>query len=326
MNRKNASLFTLPQKLRTACPPHVASGVSVRSLMLDVMIALLPALGVSIYFSGLRALLLVLVCMGCCAGFELLYQLLMKKPVRLADLSACVTGMLLAMTLPVSAPYWMAAIGCFFAIVVVKQLYGGLGKNFMNPALAGRVFLLSFPALMNTWSTVAVDAVTSATALVSLKQGILPASSLSELLIGANGGSLGEVSAIALLLGGLYLILRKTISPRIPVAFLGTVAALTYLFPRGGNEPLEWMCCCLLSGGLLLGAIFMATDPVTSPVTPVGQLLYGVGGGALTVFLRYFGAYPEGVGFAILIMNALVWLLDKAGMSRRFGSKGGHKA
>lgn len=328
MSSPKSSLFTLPAKFRTASAPHIASGIGVRTLMLDVLIALLPALGVSVYFFGLRALILVLVCMGSCVVFELACCLLMKKAVSVGDLSACVTGMLLAMTLPVSAPYWMAVIGCLFAIVVVKQLYGGLGKNFMNPALAGRVFLLSFPALMNTWVSAgsgAADAVTSATPLVSLKQGLLPGSSLSELLVGAHSGSLGEVSAIALILGGLYLILRKTISPRIPVCFLGTVALLTFLFPRGGNDPLEWMCYSLLSGGLLLAAIFMATDCVTSPVTPAGQILYAVGCGALTVFLRYFGAFPEGAGFAILIMNALVWLLDKAGMPRRVRAKGGQE-
>lgn len=317
-----------PSASQKAFPaPHISSGESVRTLMLDTMVALLPSLGVSTYFFGPRVLLLVLVCMVSCVVFELVYRLLLHKPVGVGDLSACVTGMLLAMCLPASAPYWMAVTGCFFAIVVVKQLYGGLGKNFMNPALAGRVFLFSFPALMNSWVSAgtdfwpglstAADAVTSATPMVSLQQGLLPELSLRELLIGAHSGSLGEVSSIALILGGAYLILRKTISPRIPVFYIGTVAALTLLFPRGGNDPLEWMLYSLLSGGLLLAALFMATDPVTSPVTPWGQVLYAVGCGALTVFLRYFGAYPEGAGFAVLIMNALVWLLDRAGMPRR---------
>lgn len=329
----------LPKKFRAAPAPHIASGESVRGIMLDVMVALLPSLGVSTYFFGPRVLLLVLVCMISCVAFEFLYRFLLKKTVSIGDLSACVTGMLLAMCLPASAPYWMAVVGCFFAIVVVKQLYGGLGKNFMNPALAGRLFLFSFPALMNTWVSAgtdfwpglgaAADAVTSATPMASLQQGLLPELSLRELLIGAHAGSLGEVSSIALVLGGFYLILRKTISPRIPFWYIGTVAALTCLFPRGGNAPLEWMLYSLLSGGLLLGAFFMATDYVTSPVTPVGQVLYAVGCGALTVFLRYFGAYPEGVGFAILIMNALVWLFDKAGIPHRYGAprfqkKGGH--
>lgn len=335
--------FTHPPKFTVASSPHITSGESVRGAMLDVIIALLPSLGVSTYFFGPRVLVMTVVCMVACVAFEFLYRLLMKKYVSIGDLSACVTGMLLAMCLPANAPYWMAIIGCFFAIVVVKQLYGGLGKNFMNPALAGRVFLFSFPSLMNTWVNagtdfwtgleMTVDAVTSATPMASLHQGILPDITLQEMLIGAHGGSLGEVSAIALILGGLYLVLRKVITLRIPLFYIGTVAVLTYLFPLGGNDPLEWMLYNLLGGGLLLGAIFMATDYVTSPVTTKGQIIYAIGCGGLTVFLRYFGVYPEGVSFAILIMNAFVWLLDKAGMPHRFGTphfwnkkKGGDKA
>lgn len=322
--------FAHPSKFTVASSPHITSGESVRGTMLDVMIALLPSLGVSTYFFGPRVLVMTLICMVTCVAFEFLYRLLMKKYISIGDLSACVTGMLLAMCLPVNAPYWMAMIGCFFAIVVVKQLYGGLGKNFMNPALAGRVFLFSFPSLMNTWASagtdfwpsleMTVDAVTSATPMASLHQGVIPELTLSEMLIGAHGGSLGEVSSIALILGGIYLMLRKVISLRIPLLYIGTVAALTYVFPLGGNAPLEWMLYNLLSGGLLLGAIFMATDYVTSPVTPKGQIIYAIGCGGLTVFLRYFGAYPEGVSFAILIMNASVWLLDKAGMPHRYGA------
>lgn len=322
--------FIHPQKFTVASSPHITSGENVRGAMLDVMIALLPALGVSAYFFGPRVLIMTLVCMVACVTFEFLYRLLLKKHISIGDLSACVTGMLLAMCLPVNAPYWIAIIGCFFAIVVVKQLYGGLGKNFMNPALAGRVFLFSFPTLMNTWVTtgtdfwpsldMTVDAVTAATPMASLHQGVIPNFTIREMLIGAHGGSLGEVSSIALILGGIYLILRKTISLRIPFWYIGTVAALTYLFPRGGNVPLEWMLYNLLGGGLLLGAIFMATDYVTSPVTPKGQIIYAIGCGGLTVFLRYFGTYPEGVSFAILIMNAFVWLFDKVGMPHRYGT------
>lgn len=335
--------FTQPPQFTVASSPHIFSGESVHGTMLDVMIALIPALGVSTYFFGPRVLLMAAVCMVGCTGFECLYRLLMKKTQCAGDLSACVTGLLLAMCLPVNAPYWMALVGCFFAIVVVKQLYGGLGKNFMNPALAGRVFLFSFPALMNTWSAAgtdfwpdlvsAADAVTSATPMASLHQGLLPDLTLREMLIGAHGGSMGEISAIALILGGLYLVLRRVISLRIPLWYLGTVAVLTFLFPLGGNDPLDWMLYNLLGGGLLLGAIFMATDYVTSPVTPRGQVLFAIGCGGLTVFLRYFGVYPEGVSFAILIMNAFVWLLDKAGMPHRYGTphfrkkqEGGKKA
>lgn len=309
--------------------PHITSGDSTRGVMLDVIIALIPALGVSTYFFGPRVLLMLLVSVVSCVAFEFLYRLLMKKSGSIGDLSACVTGILLAMCLPVNAPYWVVVIGAFFAIVVVKQLYGGLGKNFMNPALAGRVFLFSFPAIMNRFAsagtefwtglTGAADAVTSATPMASLHQGVLPDVTLRQMLLGAHGGSMGEVPAAMLILGGIYLLMRKVITLRIPLCYLGTVAVLTFAFPLGGNPPLQWMLYNLLGGGLLLGAIFMATDYVTSPVTPVGQILYAVGCGGLTVFLRYFGAYPEGVSFAILIMNAFVWLFDKAGMRRPYG-------
>lgn len=322
--------YKLPPRFTVASSPHIVSGESVWGNMLDVMIALVPSLGVSTYFFGPRTLIMTLISMAACVLFEFLYRLLMKKRRSIGDLSACVTGMLLAMCLPVNAPYWMAVIGSFFAIVVVKQLYGGIGKNFMNPALAGRVFLFSFPALMNSfaaagtdfWSGLgsAVDAVTAATPMASLHQGLLPDLTLRDMLVGAHGGSLGEVSAIALIAGGIYLLLRKVITLRIPVCYLGTVAVLTFLFPLGGNDRLDWMLYNLLGGGLLLGAIFMATDYVTSPVTSRGQIIYAVGCGALTVFLRYFGVYPEGVSFAILIMNAFAALIDKAGMPHRFGT------
>jgi electron transport complex protein RnfD len=311
--------------------------------MLDVMVALVPALCVSTYFFGPRVLLMALVTVAACVAFEYLYRRLLHKERTIGDLSACVTGLLLAMCLPVNAPYWMAVVGAFFAIVIVKQLYGGLGKNFMNPALAGRVFLFSFPALMNSWVTAgtsywaglgsAADAVTSATPMASLHQGVLPSLTLREMLVGAHGGSMGEVSAAMLILGGIYLVVRKVITPRIPLCYLGTVALLTFLFPLGGNGRLDWMLYNLLGGGLMLGAIFMATDYVTSPVTPTGQVLYAVGCGALTVFLRYFGTYPEGVSFAILVMNAFAWLFDKARLPHRFGTprlwqrkKGGERA
>ncbi len=313
-----------------ASSPHITSGETVRGIMVDVMVALIPSLGVSTYFFGPRVLIMTAIAMVSCVLFELLYRLALRKPQSVGDLSACVTGMLLAMCLPVTAPYWIAIVGSFFAIVVVKQLYGGLGKNFMNPALAGRVFLFSFPALMSNWAVAGTDfwtgfgmqadATTAATPMASLHQGLIPNYSLQEMLIGAHGGSLGEVSSIALLLGGLYLVCRKVISPRIPLCFLGTVAVLTYLFPLNGNDPMDWMLYNLLSGGLLLGAIFMATDYVTSPITPVGQILFAVGCGGLTVFLRYFGAYPEGVSSAILIMNVFVRLFDKVGLPHRFGA------
>ena len=320
----------MTDKFIVSSSPHIRAKEDTTSIMLDVIIALLPALAVAVYFFGLRALTLTLWSILCCVFFEWGYRKLMKKTSSIRDLSAAVTGMLLALCLPVSAPYWVVLIGAFFAIVIVKQLFGGIGKNFMNPALAARAFLFSFPVIMTTWvkplsrlsvfgySAAEVDAITAATPMASLHAGTLPQQSLTDLLLGNTGGSLGEICAIALIVGGLYLILRRVISCRIPLIYLGTVAVLTFLFPRG-NDNLQWMLYNLLSGGLLLGAIFMATDYTTSPMLPAGQIIYAVGCGLLTVFIRYFGAYPEGVSYAILLMNACVWLIDKAVSRRRYG-------
>ena len=332
MSARKKSEFGRPFRFSVTSSPHIASGETIPGIMLDVMIALVPSLGVSTYFFGPRVPILVAVAIVCCVLFEILIRFLLRKPQSVGDLSACVTGMLLAMCLPPNAPYWLAIAGAFFAIVVAKQLYGGLGKNFLNPALTGYVFLkLSFPAQMNTWVAAGTEfwpsldmsadfSVTAVPPIITLHQGMLPNLSLQKMLIGAHGGNLGEVASIALILGGLYLICRRVISPRIPLLFLGTVAALTYLFPLGGNDRIDWMLYSLLSGGLLLGAFFMATDYVTSPVTAWGQAFYAVGCGLLTVFLRCFGAFPEGVCFAILLMNAFVRLFDKAGMPHRFGT------
>jgi len=294
-----------------------------------VIVALLPALVFSgFYFFGYRTFAVAGVSVVSCVLFEVLYRLLLRQRQTVGDLSAAVTGLLLAMTLPVTVPYWVVVVGAFFAIVIVKLLYGGLGKNFMNPALAGRVFLLSFPALVNVWAASrtypdlwnGLDAVTAATPMAALHSGTLPSATLLEMFTGIRGGAIGEVSAALLLLGGLYLAARRVIRLRIPVCFVGTVALLTYLFPAAGVQRMDWMLFQLMSGGLLLGAIFMATDPVTSPVTGRGQILYGVGCGALTVFLRYYGSYPDGTAFAILIMNAASWLLDRCFRPRRYGT------
>ncbi|MCL2031549.1 MAG: RnfABCDGE type electron transport complex subunit D [Oscillospiraceae bacterium] len=314
--------------------PHIHDEETTRSIMLDVCIGLLFPLALSTYYFELRALYLTTISVVCCVGFEYLYRRLMKKNNTTRDLSAVVTGMLLAFTLPVSAPYWVAAVGAFFAIVVVKQLYGGLGKNFMNPALSARAFLvISFPSYVSNFTEptflddnfsflVHPDAVSAATPLAALKQGMLPEDvTLQNLLFGEIPGSLGEVSSLMLLVGGLWLLVRRVITPRVPLSFLGTVAALTFLLAPPGVAPLEYMLFSLLSGGLMLGAIFMATDYSTSPVTKRGQILFGIGCGLLTVFLRDFSKMPEGVCFAILIMNTLVWALDKAGRARRFGEK-----
>ncbi|MDR1117141.1 MAG: RnfABCDGE type electron transport complex subunit D [Oscillospiraceae bacterium] len=307
--------------------PHSSAQDGTGSIMLDVIIALTPALIVSVFFFGMRALTLTLVSAAACIAFEWIYRRLMKKTSSVHDLSAVVTGILLAYNLPVNAPYWICIVGAAFAIIIVKQLYGGIGKNFMNPALTARAFLFSWPAIMNTFPAVftktpvfgSADAVTAATPLAALKTGALPDFSLVELFLGKHGGSLGETSALILLLGGVYLVLRRVISPRIPLCYIGTVAVITFIFPRGGNAPLTWMLYNLLSGGLMLGAIFMATDYSTSPITKTGKTLFGIGCGLLTVFIRYFGSYYEGVSYAILIMNACVWLLDKSARPRRYG-------
>ena len=316
--------------LRDLNAPFLTSGESFRAPMVDVIVALLPVLALSCYFFGMRALVMTLVSVATCVVAELLYGLLFRRPFSIHDMSAVVTGMLLAFCLPVTAPYWVVVLGGVFAIVVVKQLFGGLGRNFMNPALAARAFLCSFPVIMTTWAAPmqkvglgnTVDAVTSATILSYLHRGSIPAhlATPQELFLGRCAGSMGEVSALMILLGGVYLVLRKVISPRIPLCYLGTVALLTYLFPQGGSDPKTWMIYQLLSGGLMLGAVFMATDYVTSPVTRRGQTLYAIGCGVITVLIRYFGAYPEGVCCAILIMNTSASLLDHLCRPRPFGA------
>ena len=258
--------------------------------------------------------------------FEWGYRKLLKKPSSIHDLSACVTGMLLAMTLPPTAPLWLPVIGTFFAIVVVKQLYGGIGKNFLNPALAARAFLLaSYALLMGQYavpgSLAGIDGVTSATPLGFLyDEGALPAYiNMKSMFLGTIPGCIGEISTLALLVGFAYLLIRKVISWRIPTAFIGTVAVLTLIFGGQGFGHVEWAVYNVLAGGLVMGAVFMATDYATSPVTLNGQLLFGVGCGALTVLIRYFGGFPEGTTYAILIMNLCSWAIDKAFHRYQFG-------
>ncbi len=310
------------KNLIVSSSPHIRTPRDTRAIMLDVIIALAPALIASVIFFGFKALLVTAISVVSCVAFEYLYRKLMKKHCTIGDLSAVVTGMLLAFCLPVSTPWWVVVIGAFFSVVLVKQLFGGLGKNIWNPALTGRAFLLvSYALIMTSWTPTNfqnVDAATYATPLASLHNGVLASDSIGAMFIGNVGGSLGEVSALALLLGGAYLVVRKVISLRIPLSFIGTVAVVTLIFSRG-NAHFAWMLQNLFSGGLLLGAIFMATDYCTSPVTPKGQIIYGVGCGLLTVLIRYFGGYPEGVSFAILIMNVMVWMIDKNTAPRRFG-------
>lgn len=316
-------------ELTISSSPHAHASATTRTIMRDVLIALLPALAGSVYFFGFRTLTVTLLSAASCVFFEWGYRKLMRLDSTVYDMSAIVTGVLLAFVCPVTIPYWCIIIGDFFAIIVVKQLFGGIGKNFVNPALAARAFLFSWPAIMSNWVVPgfqnaagifgAADAVTSATPLGVMHQGVLPRESLLDLFLGNVGGCIGETSALLLLIGFAYLLIRRVISVRIPLAFAGTVAVLTFLFPQG-NDRLTWMAAQLLSGGLMLGAIFMATDYVTSPVTRLGQIIFGIGCGVITVVIRYFGGYSEGVSYAILVMNACVVLLDKLGRPKKFGA------
>ena len=319
-------------KVVVTSSPHIKADDDTRSLMLDVLIALLPALCVAVYTFGPRALVLTVISMVACAVIETIYKKIVKHPNTIGDLSCFVTGMLIAFNVPVAASWWMVVFGALFAIIVVKMLFGGLGKNFMNPALGARAFMMaSWAGMMTTWTqphaslplfgTVTVtDAISTATPLASMKNGVLPeGTQLIDMFLGQTGGVIGETSAIALIIGGLYLLWRKVITINIPAAYILTVAVITFLFPMGDVSRVQWMLSQVLSGGLMLGAIFMATDYVTSPVTPKGQIIFGIGCGLLTVFIRYFGGLPEGVSYSILIMNTLVWAIDKATHPRKFG-------
>ncbi len=323
----------MPPLLTVSPSPHIRGPENIASIMLDVLLALTPAMLWGVYVFGLRALALAVISVACAVGWEALAQVLLKRTVTIRDLSAAVTGLLLAMNLPVSAPLWMPVVGTFFAIVVVKQLFGGIGKNFVNPALAARVFLFIsfassmsiFPAAGTRVNSVAIalgegDIVAGATPLASLKAGNLPDVNLFDLITGSNmGGCIGEVSSLLLAAGGVYLMIRRVITWHIPAAYIGTVAVITFLFPQSGGVAANFMLAELFSGGLMLGAFFMATDYATCPVTTDGRLIFGAGCGLLTVMIRYFGSYPEGVSFAILIMNLLVWYIDKVTVPKRFG-------
>ncbi len=320
-------------KLIATSNPHIRGSETTRSIMLDVIIAMLPALAFAIFNFGVRALTLTAVSVVACVFWEWLYRKVMHKPQSISDLSCVVTGMLLAFVCPVQMPYWMIVIGDFFAIIVVKQLFGGIGKNFLNPALAGRAVLLaSYAGTMTSWVDPAVnkaaiigsnaDIVTAATPLAVMKTGdfadLLGTYSVSQMFVGQIPGSLGEVSALALLIGGAYLIWRKVINWQTPVCYIATVAVLTFLFPKQGTG-LEWMLYSIFGGGLFLGAFFMATDYATSPVTKKGQVIFGIGCGLFTVLIRYFGGYNEGVCYSIMVMNLLVALIDKYTKPTRFG-------
>lgn len=306
--------------------PHVRAQNTTKSIMRDVVIALLPTLAFGVYHFGLNALMVIAVCVVTCVLSELLFELLAKKPITVFDYSAVVTGMILAINLPSTATWWMCVLGSVFAIVVVKMFFGGLGQNFMNPALAARCFLLiSFASRMSDFS---IDGVSSATPLALLKAGEEP--DLLTLFIGYHGGCIGEVSALAILVGALYLIIKKVITVRIPFTYI--ISTIVFIFiintVMGNDVTVNYMAGQLLSGGLLVGAFFMATDYVTSPITPKGQYVYGVLLGLLTALFRILGSSAEGVSYAIIICNLLVPIIEKITVSKPFGcekEKGGKK-
>ena len=313
---------------RTALPtvsasPHLRSHDTTVSIMLDVIIAMIPAAIASVLIFGYRALIVMIISTVSCVLFEYIARKVMKRPNTVGDLSAIVTGLLLAFNLPSSMPFWMIPIGAFFAIVVAKQFFGGIGQNFVNPALIGRIVLMvSFPSAMSAWVTPtgwnSADAVSTATPLASLngslEGGVLP--ELSELFFGKTGGCLGETCAIALLLGFIYLLARRVISPVIPCVYIATTAL--FMLAAGGGDYI-FMISQVLSGGLLLGAIFMATDYTTSPITVKGKIIYAVGCGLLTAVIRLYGSLPEGVSFSIIIMNILTPLIDRCTKPKPFG-------
>lgn len=324
---------------KVSMSPHIHSGESIQRIMMDVIIALIPAAIFSIYHFGPKALLMIVLSILSCVGSEALFQKITGKAIVVGDLSAVVTGLLLALNIPHTAPWFVPVLGGAFAIIIVKQIFGGLGQNFMNPALGARAFLLiSFAGAMTRWE---VDGVSGATPLMVIKeavttlgtedaivsgvtksgvvealitQGEIP--ELFRAFIGSIGGSLGETSALALLLGGIYLIARKVISWRIPVSFIGTTAIMVFLF---GGFDITTVMYHLFTGGLFIGAFFMATDYSSSPNSKSGQIIMGIGCGLLTALIRLYGSYPEGVSFAILIMNLFVPLIDRYTIPKAFG-------
>ena len=306
-------------KLTLSSSPHIQTNENVTTVMRDVIIALLPATIAAIYYFRFGAIVNILVAVLGAVAAEYLIQKLMKKPITIKDYSAAVTGLLLAFNVPSTLPWWMTLIGSVFAIAVVKQLFGGLGHNFMNPALAARAVLLaSWPVEMTSWVTTGADAVATATPLAAIKgvEAGATSASMFDLLIGNVGGCIGETSAILLIIGGIYLIYRGVITYVIPTYYIGTVAVLTFIFSGFDISMLSYN---ILAGGLILGAFFMATDYTTSPVSKKGQIIYAIGCGLLTAVIRYYGGYPEGVSYSILLMNVATPLIDKYISPRVFG-------
>lgn len=317
----------MEHKLIVSSSPHIHENESIASIMLDVIIALIPASLMGVYYFGYRAAMVIITAIAAALLAEYAYQKLTKRPSTVGDLSAVVTGLLLALNLPVTIPLWMTVIGSVFAIVIVKQLYGGLGKNFMNPALAARCFMLiawagAMTSFVEPFAGYGADAVSQATPLAVLKgtsEGVLP--SLSDAFFGVKAGTIGETSGAMLILGGLYLLYKRVINWHIPVVYVASFAILTYLFGTNptAESQLYYTALSVCTGGLLLGAIFMATDYVTTPTTKKGQIVFALGCGILTFVIRKFGGYPEGVSFSIILMNVVTPLIDRYVKPRKFG-------
>lgn len=307
--------------------PHLHTDSTITRIMADVIIALLPAAGVGIYMFGPRAALVIAVAVICAMASELIYEKITKRRNTLGDLSAAVTGLLLALNVPSSIPLWMVGAGSAFAIIIVKQMFGGLGKNFVNPALAARCFMLiAWTGAMTSFNTPLADAVSSATPLAVMKDGAagtMP--TLAQCLIGVKPGTIGEVSAIALIIGFIYLLIRRVVSIKIPAAYIASFAVLTFFFGKSFMD-FSYTAYQLLTGGLLLGAFFMATDYTTTPTTPKGMVIFGIGCGVLTFLIRRFGGYPEGVSFSILLMNLASPLIERFTVPKSFGNIGGERA
>jgi electron transport complex protein RnfD len=327
MNEKNKSVaketvYTLPSLLCVSPAPHIKSLDTTRALMLDVIIALMPALLWGVFTFGLRALIVVLISIASSVLFETIFQKITKHTLMITDLSAVVTGLILGLSLPSRVSFWIPVVGSFFAIVIAKEIFGGIGKNLVNPALAARVFLaLCWPEEMTRFAEGKTDIISRATPLLSLKERVLPSNSLFDYVLGDYAGAIGEVSAVALAIGLVYLLIRKVITWHIPVAFLGTAAALFFFFPRIEGENGNFALFSIFTGSLLFCAFIAANDYSTTPVTNGGRLIFGVGCGLITVFIRYFGAYPEGAAYAVLIMNLFVPLIERFTIPVRFGLK-----
>lgn len=320
-----------PDKILTvSSSPHIKSSETTSTIMTSVILALMPAFAWGIFVFGFRVVSLTVISVLSCVLFELLYQKIMRKPVTIGDLSAVVTGILIAFNLPVNTPLWAPVIGAAFAIIIVKQLFGGIGKNIVNPAIAARIFMFLSFNFMTVFHEiggaklpplkidVSPDVIIGATPLAVLKEGGTPPVDILEMILGQRGGCIGEVSALLLLAGGIYLMMRRIITWHIPLSFIGVVVLISFLAPNSADN-MGFVIYQTLSGGLFIGAIFMATDYATSPVTYSGKLIFGIGCGLITMFIRYYGAYPEGVSFAIMIMNLFVWYIDKLTKPVKFG-------